>query len=131
MEKKALVIDDDVYCLDILVEYLMDKGFKATSYLCPTCPMMEQNADICPMNVPRYNIVLSDNHMPEMTGLEFFEYQGQRGCKIPPNHKALISGDISSEDQKVAESMGYKVFHKPTPLDLIDSWIDTVMDQNN
>ncbi|MFK5927483.1 MAG: hypothetical protein QM483_12695 [Desulfuromusa sp.] len=73
MEKKALVIDDDVYCLDILVEYLMDKGFNATSSLCPTCPMMEQNTDVCPMDVPRYNIVLSDNHMPEMTGLEFFE----------------------------------------------------------
>ena len=66
---------------------------------------------------------------PELTGLEFFEYQRQRGCKVSPEHKTLISGGISKKDQELAESMGYKVFHKPTPLDLIDSWIDEVFDR--
>ena len=131
MQKKALVIDDDIFCLDVLVEYLSDKEFDITSSLNPTCPMMEQNAAICPMQEPGYDIVLSDNHMPEMTGLEFFEYQRQRGCKVPPDHKALISGDISNVEEKTAKMMGYKVFHKPTPLNLIDSWIDEVLDEHS
>ncbi|MDA3902640.1 MAG: hypothetical protein PF441_04220 [Desulfuromusa sp.] len=127
MKRKALVIDDDVYCLDIAAEYLLDKNFDVTSSIKPTCPMIEQNSSSCPMQAPTYDIVLSDNHMPVMTGLEFFELQRQRGCKVPPKHKALISGDISEKDQRIAESMGYKIFHKPTPLDLIDSWIDEVL----
>ena len=131
MEMQALVIDDDVCCLDILVEYLTDKGFNVKSSLSPTCPMMEQNVDSCPMDVPNYDIVLSDHHIPGMSGLEFFEYQKQRGCKIPPSHKALISGAISNKDQKIAESMGCKIFHKPTSLDLIDSWIDGVLAQGS
>ena len=130
MERKALIIDDDVYCLDILLGYLSDKDFSVISSLSPACPMLEQNLDTCPMQTPRYDIVLSDYHMPGMTGLEFFEYQRQRGCKVPSDHKALISGDISLQDQAIAESSGYKVFHKPTPLNLIDSWIDEVLSEN-
>ena len=127
MERTALIIDDDVYCLDILLEYLSDRNFSVTSSLSPACPMLEQNLDTCPMQISKYDIVLSDYHMPEMTGFEFFEYQRQRGCKVPPEHKALISGDISLQDQSIAESRGYKVFHKPTPLVLIDRWIDKIL----
>ena len=131
MIKKALVIDDDVYCLNILAEHLSDKEFNITSSLTPTCSMMEQNIETCPMQTPCYDIVFSDYHMQEMTGLEFFEYQRQRGCKALPKHKALVSGGMSIKDQKFAESMGYKVFRKPTPLDLIDSWIDVVMGRHS
>ncbi|MCF6267586.1 MAG: hypothetical protein L3J57_13725 [Desulfuromusa sp.] len=130
MQKKALVIDDDIFCLDMVEEYLSDQEFDITASLKPTCPMIEQNKSTCPMQAPCYDIILSDNHMPEMTGLEFFELQRQGGCKLAPEHKALISGDISREEQKIAAIMGYKVFHKPTPLNLIDSWLDEVFDKH-
>lgn len=131
METRVLVLDDDVYCLDIFIEYLMDKGFHVLSFENPTCPVIEQNLETCPMNAPCYDLVLSDNRMPEMTGLEFFLYQEQKGCKIPTGHKALISGDISWEEQKKAVSMGYKMFKKPTSLHLIDHWIDGILDQES
>ncbi|MEA3362174.1 MAG: response regulator [Thermodesulfobacteriota bacterium] len=126
MQRKALIVDDDIFCLDILEEYLSDQKFDVTSSLKPICPMMEQNVNTCPMQTPCYDIILSDNHMPEMTGLEFFELQRQGGCKLSPEHKALISGDISREEQEIAAERGYKVFHKPTPLNLIDSWLGEV-----
>jgi len=130
VQKKALVIDDDIFCLDIVEEYLSDQEFDITASLKPVCPMIEQNIDTCPMQVPCYSIILSDNHMPEMTGLEFFELQRQGGCKIPAKCKTLISGDISREEQRIASNMGYKVFHKPTPLSFIDSWLDEVFDKH-
>ena len=124
MKRKVLVIDDDVLCLDILVEYLTYKNFEVTSSLCPTCAMIEQQATSCPMQTPCYETVLSDYHMPGMTGLELFQYQAERGCKVLAKCKALISGAISSADQQIAENCGYKVFQKPTPLHLIDNWFN-------
>jgi CheY-like chemotaxis protein len=130
MKKKALVIDDDAYCLDVCAECLKDKGLHVSSLLCPTCTMIEKNLESCPMSVPCYDIVLSDNNMPKMTGLEFFSYLAQRGCKVPPHCKALISGDLSPKDRRVAESMGCKVFQKPTPLSLIESWVDASLGEH-
>lgn len=128
MKRKALVVDDDIHCLNIIAEYLGDKQFKVSAHRQPLCPMLEQNAATCPMQIPCYNFILSDYHMPEMTGLEFFKCQKLRGCKIPDRCKALISGAILETDQTIAESMGYKVFHKPTPLKFIDRWIEEISD---
>ncbi len=127
MQKMVLVIDDDIYCLDSMIEYLSDKNFAITSSLKPACPMLEGGFTTCPMQTPCYNIVLSDNQMPGMTGLDFFQLQTQNGCKILPHHKALISGNLSTKNQRTAKEMGYKIFHKPTPLSQIDHWIDEVL----
>ena len=125
MKRKALVIDDDVYCLDISVEYLLDKDFTVSSELRATCSMIKKGLNFCPMSKPCYDFILSDNRMPGMTGLEFFTQQQQSGCKVPPQHKALISGDISKTDQKIAEQAGYTIFQKPCPLNTLDQWIDS------
>lgn len=130
MKSKVLVLDDDVLCLNLAEEYFLDKDFSVTSSLRATCAMIEHGTETCPLQCPEYDIIFSDNHMPGMRGLELFEYQRQRGCKLPPHRKALISGDLSGDDQKIAKSIGYKVFHKPTSLDLIDLWVDEVMNNN-
>ena len=130
MKKTVLVIDDDVYCLNVAEGFFLEKGFTVTSSLKPSCPMVEQNLTKCPTSVFGYDIIFSDNRMPDMTGLEFFEYQRQRGCKVPPHRKALTSGDLSGSDQRIAENVGYKVFHKPTSLDVIDLWVDDVLGKN-
>jgi len=126
MKRKALVIDDDVYCLDISVEYLTGKDFAVTSALRATCPRLANGLETCPMTEPCYDFILSDNNMPDMTGLEFFLEQQNRGCKIPSAHKALISGDISAADMAMAKKMGYTVFQKPCLLETLDQWIDSI-----
>ncbi len=127
MQRRALLIDDDIYCLESATEYLSDQNFNIVASLKPVCPMLKEKMTTCPMQVPCYDIVLSDNQMPGMTGLEFFQLQTRQGCKVPPQHKALMSGNISKKDQKTAEDLGYKIFHKPTPLDLLDHWIAEIL----
>jgi DNA-binding NtrC family response regulator len=123
---KVLVIDDDIYCLDVSVEYLLDKKFTVSSSHEPVCPLIRTNAETCPMTTPCYDFVLSDNHMPQMTGLEFFTYQTQRGCKIPPQRKALISGDISEKEAAAAKKLGCTVFRKPCSFNTLDHWINNL-----
>jgi CheY-like chemotaxis protein len=126
MKKKALVIDDDVYCLDISVEYLLDKDITVTSELRATCTMIKKGFNTCQMSEPCYDFILSDNRMPAMTGLEFFTHQQHCGCKIPPQRKALISGDLSENDQKIAKKLGVTIFQKPCPLSTLDQWIENL-----
>ena len=126
MKRKALVLDDDVYCLEISVEYLLDKDFAVTSALQATCPMIESGSKTCPMTEPCYDFILSDNHMPGMTGLEFFIDQQRRGCKLPPERKVLISGEISEADKVMAPKRGYTVFQKPCLLETLDQWVDSL-----
>ena len=126
MQRKALVIDDDVYCLEISVEYLLDKEYTVTSELRANCTMMKSGLSSCPMTEPCYDFILSDNRMPDMTGLEFFSHQMRCGCKVPPQRKALISGDLSTKEKAMAKKLGYTIFQKPCPLSILDQWIDSL-----
>ena len=126
MKRKALVVDDDALCLDILTQFVTDKEFEVTSSTYPTCSLLAQKMDTCPMETPCYTTILSDYHMFGMTGLDLFEYQARCGCKVAPECKALISGAIPPAAQERAEACGYKVFHKPTPLHQIDTWFNTL-----
>ncbi len=123
---KVLVIDDDAFCLDVSVEYLLEKEFNVSSSHTPVCPMIKADKETCPMTVPCYDFVLSDNQMPHMTGLEFFTHQQQCGCKIPPHRKALISGNISNREAEDAKKLGCAIFRKPCSLKTLDTWIDNL-----
>jgi hypothetical protein len=60
--------------------------------------------------------------MPFMKGIEFLEKQLSKGCKV--KNLALMSGDLTPEDQQRAESLGIRVFKKPFGLREIDQWVD-------
>lgn len=126
MVKKALIFDDDVLSLNILEAYFADRGVQAETYLAPTCPLLEQNSTECPLDAPACDVLLTDNRMPHMTGIEFIAYTQQRGCKIPPRHIALISGDLSHAERRWAEKSNIRTFDKPCPLEYIDNWLNSL-----
>ena len=85
--------------------------------------MTLQETDRCPMETPCYNVLLTDNQMPGMTGLEFLEQQRRCGCKIPDHRKAIISGTWTKENLDKAAQLGCQVFHKPYQYDQISHWL--------
>lgn len=125
MSLKVLVLDDDVQCLNLSEAYFQYKGFEVSAYLQATCPMFEQVAAYCSLEEPIYDLIVVDNDMPNMKGIEFLEYIQEKGCKIPNTRKAILSGGISNEERDRAKSLGVKVFDKPCPLDVLDQWIET------
>lgn len=126
MLRKALVVDDDVLCLEVVRNYLEDSGFEVTAALGPVCPMLEQGAEQCCMDRPCYDVVLTDNRMPEMTGVEFLLYLEEHGCKLPNHRKAIISGDLVRNEKNRVEARGYKTFKKPCRLEEIGEWLDSL-----
>lgn len=123
-QRRALAIDDDKFCLELLSEILIEQQFEVDAFPQATCNMTIQEADCCPMEVPCYDVLLTDNQMPGMTGLDFLELQRCNGCKIPAHRKAIISGYWTTDDLGIAAQIGCQVFHKPYALELIGAWLD-------
>jgi len=124
MPLKVLVLDDDVQYLNLTEAYFQHKGFEVSAYLQVTSSILEQMADL---GKPSYDLIVVDNNMPNMKGIEFLEYMQGKGCKIPNARKAIISGNISVEERDRAKNLGIKVFDKPCSLDILDEWLETVI----
>lgn len=124
---RALVVDDDVFCLKVTSEFFKYKGFEVTALLRPSCPTMEMKAKQCVQNSAPFDVIVSDNRMPGMTGLEFFEFIEEKGCQLPLAHKALLTGDLTVEEHRRAKEKGYRVFEKPCSLSSLDKWLAEIL----
>ncbi len=122
--KRALVFEDNLICRRLLTAILQEKQFEVTAFSSPTDYPPIENTDKCPLSHSVYDILITDNKMPDMTGLELLELQQQKGCKIPNHHKAIISGSWINKDLERARQLGCKVFYKPCPIDQITNWLE-------
>jgi len=124
IEKSILVIDDDELCLSVLSEFLDGDQYHVATFSRATCLMTIKAAERCPMKTPCYDVLITDNQMPGMTGLDFLALQQRCGCKIPDHRKAIISGNWCNENLGKAEQLGCQVFDKPYAFDQISNWLE-------
>ncbi len=121
---RAIIIDDDPACRDLLKLLLEQKDYEVISLSNPTaCPLFNDAECICIQDRPCGDFLLTDNQMPHMTGLEFVKRQIDRGCKGIVGNKAVLSGTWLDIDLAEAERIGCKVFSKPYKIDRILAWL--------
>ena len=124
MKLKIVVFEDRDNILDIISITLKSRGYEVLGYKEPTlCPLYSDTTCLCPSEKPCADILITDNGMPNMTGLQFIYQQSKRGCKGVFKNKAIMSGAWEPEDLEFAESLGCKIFHKPVPMKDLFDWI--------
>lgn len=125
---KALVVDDEALCRQLLAEILSEKQFSVALYASPHEFLADHNC-CCNSEVdPCYDVVISDNRMPGMQGIDFLhKLKAAFGCRLPAQRMALISGDWHPQDLARAEEFGCQIFHKPTPVDAFFTWLDSLV----
>src|SRR6056297_23227 len=122
--KVALLFEDNPFCRDLMTEILTEKDFEVTAFADPTSYVADKTrcdncgADACA------DTLITDNQMPGMSGLELIQWITNRGCKLADNPKAIISGNLSSEEHEEAQQLGCKIFQKPTSIHEIYQWLD-------
>jgi CheY-like chemotaxis protein len=79
---------------------------------------------ICPQGHACGDMLITDNRMPGMTGLEFVEHQSRRGCKGIVGNKLVVSGSWTPAEIATAEQLGCKVLHKPYNISQLVSWVE-------
>ncbi len=125
MWKRALVFDEEEGIRSLLISILEMKKYEVLAfpkphlwslYLDSNCP--------CPEDYACGDLFIINNHMMNMTGLEFIERQTRYNCKVIPENKALISTTYTDAEIKQAKKLGCHLFEKLSFIDKIDSWLD-------
>lgn len=122
---RILLFDDDAVVLQLLTLACTRRGYDVRAFPDPIrCDLKSQDVCRCQMEEPCADAIISDLHMPGMTGLEFAEAQRAKGCKCA--HIALVSGRWSAAEVARASRLGCKLFAKPFHISQIDEWLDAV-----
>ena len=68
--------------------------------------------------------VLTDNRMPNMSGIDFLKLQQSRGCKALESNKAVMSASLNPNEIADVEGLGVHYFKKPFKIKELKKWID-------
>ena len=74
--RRILVVDDNSDLRQLSVDVLVDSGYDAEA-------VNDGAAGWEALQVKSYDLVITDNHMPKMTGLEMIEKLRSAGMKVP------------------------------------------------
>lgn len=122
---KILLFEDDPTISLLLQVTLEQRGHSVQMFDNPTvCPVFEGHDKGCPKEKPCADIVITDNMMPNISGIDFLVMQRERGCKAQDVNKAIITGaTLSKEALAKIESLGCKLFKKPFRISEFMAWI--------
>jgi len=118
--RKALLIEDEESCRTMMAAILSDYDIEVEAYQDPTLFLKKTG------KCPSVDVILTDNRMPNMTGLDFLQRIDEMGCDIPPVNRAVISGDLTSRDLNRIKELGIRFFHKPCSIDEIYDWLTEI-----
>ncbi|MBE0598788.1 MAG: response regulator [Desulfuromonadales bacterium] len=110
MDYRTIIIEDDETIRDLLKLAAELQGHEVFTFPNPTvfpCPP----GKTCPPGILCSDIIISDQLMPGMTGLEFFAQLKKKKCSI--RNKALITALDKKEVKGRADELGLEFIPKP------------------
>lgn len=124
--KTALIFDDNLECRSLMKDVAEMAGYEVMTFSDPTIFLNQREESCCHRETdPCVDLVMTDNQMPGMTGLEFLEMLKRNGCKLPDYNKCIISGAWSQDQLDVAKALGCKVFSKPASIEELQGWLNS------
>jgi len=121
---RILIIDDEEAIRESMQMFLEDLGYDVRTAADPvSCPVYCKGH--CQQSERCADVIFVDQTMPKMSGLEFLQLQAARGCKLAPQCKMLMTGDLTERLYHQAQELGCHVEQKPVRLDRVVEFILT------
>ncbi len=123
--KRAIVFDDDDMVLDFITDLLSLRDYEVLAFKEPMiCPMYGEASDSCNKPDLCADIMIADIQMPQMSGIDLFKKQVERGCKLDIRNKAVISGHFDEDNVRKVEEIGCRFIEKPFKISALTEWIE-------
>lgn len=99
-----LFVEDEPIALELMTRSLSDQGHDVTGFSCPSKALewFKKNSD-------SINILITDQSMPSLTGLELIE----QSRAIRPNLPAVIVTGLGSLDPAMKKARDLHIIEKP------------------
>ena len=122
--RRAIIIHDNQTTLSMMMYYFAIRGgYEVLTYQKPDiCPLWDDHVN-CSKSHPCADILIADFRSATMEGVALFRQQSRKGCSIPMNHKALISGNAEDGRAKEISTMGCAFFDQPVDFVKMSSWL--------
>jgi DNA-binding response OmpR family regulator len=131
MKLRILVLDDDAETRDLLKIALSNKGHDVTVLADPTeFPFLNKDSCPCSPDSPCTDILISDNIMPNIEGIDLFKKLKECGCQpLIKGNVAIMSGYLTIHYMNELNALGIHYFRKPFNLSEIYDWVDLCRDR--
>jgi CheY-like chemotaxis protein len=125
---RIIIVEDDEQILSLLSEYFQAKGYEIVACSEPlTCPAYVGGRCDCPEGFVCGDVLITDNRMPRMSGIDFIKNQIRAGCKGITQNKAILSGSFTPGEVEHASALGCACFEKPFSLPELGRWVEEAM----
>jgi len=119
---KVLIADDEESARDSIKFHLENLGYDVIAADAPTlCSVCSHGK--CTVQTRCADVMLIDQNLPGITGSEFIEMQAERGCKLSPDCKMVMTGAITDEIKAFADQLGCMVLVKPLSLTEAENFV--------
>ena len=126
-----MIFEDDPALAALLKQALLHKGHDVQVFSDPTaCSAYRDNKFQCPQDSPCADVIISDYMMPNMTGIDFLEFQRKHNCKALDENKVLITGSVMNPELKAAiAELDCHYIKKPFRVTEILRWVDECVER--
>lgn len=122
-KRRVILVDDEPVVLHMLKMFFELRGYDVIACREPVrCPVYGDHAK-CGNLRPCADVLITDNRMPKMSGIELLEAQKHKGCRLPAGNKALISGYLDELELRKIEELGCAFLEKPFTPDEMEAWL--------
>ena len=129
-KRRIIVFEDDSDLAALLKHALLLKGHDVLVFPEPTtCSVYTGNGTECKKTRPCADIIISNNMMPNMSGIDLFKLQRKCGCKALNENKVLVTDPIMNNDLKHAiNDLGCHFIKMPFKISEMVAWVGDCSD---
>lgn len=126
MKLRILVLDDDVEIRKLLKTALTRRGHEVTTLADPTeFPFFNKETCPCLPGTPCADILIADNIMPNIEGIDLFKKLKSCGCQpLVKGNVAIMSGYLTIHYMNEFNELGINYFRKPFKLEEVYAWVE-------